>query len=64
MTKTKIEQNNKKTSVKGKTNDDEKIIEADLLDDDTLSISDEFNDEEDDLLDEDEINPFKDKWEE
>jgi len=64
MAKTKIEQNNKKTSVKGKTNDDEKIIEADLLDDDTLSISDEFNDEEDDLLDEDEINPFKDKWEE
>ena len=48
----------------------EKIIDPDLLlDDDGVPVVEEIEEEEDedeesDILDDDEVDPFKDKWEE
>ena len=47
--------------------DDDKVINPDLiLDDEALVIGEEaeIEDEEVDALDDDEVDPFKDKWEE
>ena len=47
--------------------DDDKIINPDLiLDDESIAVDEEaeVEDEEMDVLDDDEVDPFKDKWEE